>query len=54
MRDFYLQSHGATQGSKWTYLFVCYDTMLSVLLSASRSLHYIVLRDDNFNFDLQV
>ncbi|KIM49646.1 hypothetical protein M413DRAFT_113312 [Hebeloma cylindrosporum] len=35
VRDFYLQSHGAIQGT-------------------SRSSHYIVLKDDNFNFNLQV
>ncbi|KIM35193.1 hypothetical protein M413DRAFT_14667 [Hebeloma cylindrosporum] len=35
IRDFYLQSHGAIQGT-------------------SRSSHYIVLKDDNFNFNLQV
>ena len=52
--DFYLQSHGAIQGSKYTYFLLYCDLMPIVLLLASRSSHYIVLKDDNFNFNLQV
>ena len=48
--DFYLQSHAAIQGSKFLAPFFefCHFCRLIMGVLASRSSHYIVLRDDNF------